>query len=151
MERCLEARNPVFELYKACCRLAVMRQCLRHINPVRSSSELEFRDISSANSSESCTVTMEHHAPLARLKINVLPNEVVYEILAIAADLNSREGVAHAFGRSRVSTGGSIPEKCVGAPVSPDWLRWDNTCAIRQVCSSWHAWALNYALRDIYI
>lgn len=93
---------------------------------------------------------MEPHTTAARLTLYTLPTEVVYEILEIAAELNSREIASYVFGMSKASTSGDALDKYVRAPMAPDILRWDSACEIRQVCSSWHAWALKYALKDIY-
>lgn len=88
-----------------------------------------------------------------RPMINDLPHEILSSILEHVTASNKQHGVTYTFGLSQAP----IPlqtaklQKYVRGPVPPDMLKWDATAAIRQVCRTWHDWALEYALKDVYI
>ncbi|KAL1651418.1 hypothetical protein SLS58_000758 [Diplodia intermedia] len=87
------------------------------------------------------------------MHINDLPYEILSQILDEATKLNETEGVTFTFGLSQAPGLVAKPpvQRYVRGPVPPDMLRWDATSAIRSVCSAWHDWGLQYALRDVYI
>ena len=87
------------------------------------------------------------------MHINNFPYEVLSQILEAATKLNERNGATFTFGLSQAP----LPlqkaplQRYVRGPVPPDMLKWDATASIRLVCWTWHEWALNYALKDVYI
>lgn len=87
------------------------------------------------------------------MHINALPHEVLHQILKEAATSNKKEGVTFTYGLGHANTPiqSNRLTRHVRGPVSADTLRWDSTSAIRQVCRTWHNWAVSHALRDIYL
>ncbi|KAF2187795.1 hypothetical protein K469DRAFT_749000 [Zopfia rhizophila CBS 207.26] len=87
------------------------------------------------------------------MHINSFPFEVLSKILEETVKANIRDGVTYTFGLSQAP----LPlqkaslQRYVRGPVPPEMLRWDATSAIRLVCWQWHEWALEYALKDVYI
>lgn len=87
------------------------------------------------------------------LTINDLPYETLSAVLALAAELNIRNGIQFTYGLSQA------PEplqdvrmqRVVRGRVSPDTLRWNATEAIRQVGRKWHDWAAEYALENLQV
>ena len=85
--------------------------------------------------------------------ISDLPYELFVAILEEAANLNTRENAQYTYGLSQA------PEplqdvhmqRVVRGHVSPDTLKWNAVDAIRQVDRKCHQWALEYALRNLYI
>jgi len=87
------------------------------------------------------------------MHINNLPYEVLSKILEQTALANIRDGPTYTFGLSQPPLPlqkGEL-QRYVRGPVPPEMLKWDATSAIRLVCWKWHEWALEYALRDVYI
>ncbi|KAF2224294.1 hypothetical protein BDZ85DRAFT_196635 [Elsinoe ampelina] len=87
------------------------------------------------------------------MHINALPLEVLHQIFKEAATLNKKEGVTFTYGLGHANTPiqSNKLTRHVRGPVSADGLRWDSTSDIRQVCRTWHDWAVSHALRDIYL
>ncbi|KAK7729621.1 hypothetical protein SLS57_002109 [Botryosphaeria dothidea] len=87
------------------------------------------------------------------MQINDFPYEILSCILEEATKLNERDGVTFTFGLSQAPGLVAKPpmQRYVRGPVPPDMLRWDASSAIRSVCRLWHTWALEYAMRDVYI
>ena len=85
--------------------------------------------------------------------ISVLPYELLSAVLEEAANINIRENAQYTYGLSQA------PEplqdvhmqRVVRGHVSPDTLKWNAVDAIRQVDRKFHQWALEYALRNLYI
>lgn len=88
------------------------------------------------------------------MHINDLPTEILHHILGHAAELNAALGVAYTYGLSQVEPRQKTTSKVTRAirgPVSADSRRWDAVSAVRQTCKSWHQWALDQAVRDLYV
>ncbi|KAL1633627.1 hypothetical protein SLS56_002775 [Neofusicoccum ribis] len=87
------------------------------------------------------------------MQLNDFPYEILSCILEEATKLNERDGVTFTFGLSQAPGLVAKPpmQRYVRGPVPPDMLRWDASSAIRAVCKRWHAWALEYAMRDVFI
>lgn len=87
------------------------------------------------------------------MHINSFPVEVLSKILEEAARANARYGPSYTFGLSQapLPLQRAALQRYVRGPVPPEMLRWDATSAIRLVCWQWHEWALEYALKDVYI
>lgn len=85
-------------------------------------------------------------------KINDFPSEILEDILAKAAELNRRENVTFTYGLSQpLSLEQRGIQKYVRGPVPPELQRWDAVLSIREVCTRWHEWSLQYALKDLYV
>ncbi|EME79069.1 uncharacterized protein MYCFIDRAFT_51028 [Pseudocercospora fijiensis CIRAD86] len=86
------------------------------------------------------------------MPINDLPHEILSEILLLATKANQAEGERYTYGLSQAP----LPlqkvklSKYVRGPVTAESLRWDATASIRQVCSTWHEWALSYNLEHVF-
>lgn len=87
------------------------------------------------------------------MHINDFPYEILCKVLEVAAQANTREGPTYTFGLSqaplllqRVSL-----HRYVKGLIAPQKLKWDATSPIRCVCHKWHEWALEYALKDVYV
>jgi hypothetical protein len=86
------------------------------------------------------------------MQINDLPQEILSDILYQATKLNEAEGPHFTYGLCQLQ----LPlttiklHKYVRGPVSAESMRWDATASIRQVCSSWHQWALGYNLENVF-
>lgn len=87
------------------------------------------------------------------MNINNLPTEILNQILKEAADANTKEGVAWTYGLSQATDQLQKHRfsRHVRGVVSADARKWDSVSSIRAVCRSWHSWALQHALRDIYL
>jgi len=87
------------------------------------------------------------------MNINDLPWEILTKILEETAKINQRNGATYTFGLSQppMPLQKSALTRYVRGPVPPEMLKWDATSAIRLVCWKWHEWALEYALKDVYI
>lgn len=87
------------------------------------------------------------------MHLNDFPYEILSSILEKAAELNARDGVNFTFGLSQAPLPAQKAklQRYVRAPVRPDVLRWNSTEGIRQVCSLWHDWSLEYALQTLWI
>lgn len=86
------------------------------------------------------------------MNINSLPYEVLCKILEETAKLNQQYGPSYTFGLTQtVPMQKPALQRYVRGPVPPEMLKWDATSSIRKVCWQWHEWALEYALRDVYI
>lgn len=87
------------------------------------------------------------------MHINDIPYEILSTILEEAAAINAREGVTYTYGLTQAP----LPlqkakvSRYLRGPLCPDDLLWDATSSIRQVCSTWHNWALSYALKNVYV
>lgn len=77
-----------------------------------------------------------------------LPLEVMDLILSMATRANQEEGVRYTYGLSREQTLSSCTiskvDKYVRGPIPEASARWDASRSIRQVCSSWGAWATRH-------
>jgi hypothetical protein len=82
--------------------------------------------------------------------LNAFPHEILDNILNQAAELIKKEGVTFTFGLSQPSQERKL-QKYVRGPVPPELQRWDAVQSLRRVCSRWHEWSLEYALRDVYV
>lgn len=87
------------------------------------------------------------------MHINSFPYEVLSQILETAAQLNEQDGVTYTFGLSQppMPLQKAPLQRYIRGPVPPEMLKWDATSAIRLVCREWHEWALEYAMKDVYI
>ncbi|OSS50791.1 hypothetical protein B5807_04166 [Epicoccum nigrum] len=87
------------------------------------------------------------------MKIQQLPFEILSKILEEVAEANIRDGPRYTFGLSQapLPLQRSTLQRYVRGPVPPEMLKWDAICAIRTVCWQWHEWALEYALKSVYI
>jgi len=87
------------------------------------------------------------------MHINALPYEILSQILEEAAKANIHDGPTFTFGLANPPLPLQKGEltRYVRGPVPPEMLKWDATSAIRLVCWRWHEWALEYALKDVYI
>lgn len=85
--------------------------------------------------------------------IRSLPYEILSSILQDAAALNARDAATYTYGLSQAPEPlQTVPvQKVVRGRVPPDVLRWRAADPIRQVCPAWHAWALDYTLKEVYI
>lgn len=84
--------------------------------------------------------------------LNAFPQEILDNILDQAAELNKKEGVAFTFGLSQPPYSQERKlQKYIRGPVPPELQRWDAVQSLRLVCSRWHEWSLEYALRDVYV
>lgn len=86
------------------------------------------------------------------MHIKELPQELLSDILLKAAKANEVEGISYTYGLTQAP----LPleqaklAKYVRGPLSADSVRWDATYSIRQVCASWHDWALGYNLEHVF-
>lgn len=87
------------------------------------------------------------------MHINEFPYEILSKILEETAKANIRDGPSYTFGLTQAGLPLQRAElaRYVRGPVPPEMLKWDATSAIRLVCGQWHEWALEYALKDVYI
>ncbi|KAF2844203.1 hypothetical protein T440DRAFT_523687 [Plenodomus tracheiphilus IPT5] len=85
--------------------------------------------------------------------IQKLPFEVLRQILGDVAEANTRDGATYTYGLSRASLplSPTHSQRYVRGPLPPDQLRWDVSSVLRCVCRQWHDWALDYALRELYL
>lgn len=106
------------------------------------------------------TQVPNNHLPIDQVVdmpgITNLPNEILDAILDEVVEINQREGVSFTFGLSQLppcndQTVSTRVERSVRGPTPPYQARWDATTNLRQVCTAWHDWSLNYALRDVYV
>ena len=87
------------------------------------------------------------------MHINDLPREILIDILLLATKANEADDVSFTYGFSQVPLPlgrSSKVGKYVRGPVSAEALRWDATCSLRQVCSRWHEWALEYNFEHVF-
>src|SRR5690554_4997341 len=88
---------------------------------------------------------------------NDLPFELVSEILLIATEQNLRDPdcVTYTYGLTQAAKTPlhqkSNSNKHVRGRVPADVLRWNAVDSFRRVNTTWHDWALSYALRELYI
>jgi hypothetical protein len=90
------------------------------------------------------------------MPISSLPDEILFKILEHAIFANEQDGVKYTYGLCKLPPmlDNSVPtkiQKYIRGPVPPYQLKWDSTQDIRAVCRQWHDWAMNYAMRDLYI
>lgn len=87
------------------------------------------------------------------MQIQQLPYEILSKILEEVAEANIRDGATYTFGLSQapLPLQKSTLQRYVRGPVPPEMLKWDAICSIRTVCWQWHEWALEYALKNVYI
>lgn len=86
------------------------------------------------------------------MHINDLPLEILGSILHEASKFNEANGEVYTYGLSQapLPLQATKLKKYLRGPISPDSLKWDATHSIRSVCSTWHDWALEYLLRDVF-
>ncbi|KAF2682702.1 hypothetical protein K458DRAFT_341460 [Lentithecium fluviatile CBS 122367] len=87
------------------------------------------------------------------MRLNDVPYEILSKILEETAKANARDGPSYTFGLSQppMPYQKATLQRYVRGPVPPEMLKWDATSAIRLVCWKWHEWALEYAIKDVYI
>ena len=89
------------------------------------------------------------------MDINGLPNEILCAILEYTVKFVELDGVNFSYGlHHNLSTEPNPPRKFsryLRGPLPPYQQRWDAVDTIRLVCQKWHDWALDYALREIYV
>ncbi|KAJ4325161.1 hypothetical protein N0V94_000875 [Neodidymelliopsis sp. IMI 364377] len=87
------------------------------------------------------------------MQIKELPFEILSKILEEVAEANIRDGPTYTFGLSQtpLPLQKSTLQRYVRGPVPPEMLKWDAITAIRTVCWQWHEWALEFALKNVYI
>ena len=85
--------------------------------------------------------------------IDDLPYELLTVILEAAAEFNIRENAQYTYGLSQAPEPlQDIQMQCVvRGQVPPDTLKWNAVDAIRKVNRQCHHWALEYALRSLFI
>ncbi|TID17154.1 D-lactate dehydrogenase [Venturia nashicola] len=84
--------------------------------------------------------------------LNDFPAEILEDILAKAAELNRKENVSFTYGLSQpLGSEQRGIQKYIRGPVPPELQRWDAVLSIREVCTRWHEWSLQYALKDVYV
>ncbi|KAL8840364.1 MAG: hypothetical protein Q9170_001379, partial [Blastenia crenularia] len=81
--------------------------------------------------------------------IVTLPFELLSSILETAASSNTHDIQQYTYGLDTTSNGKS--QRILRGRTAPDTLRWLSTDSIRHVNQKWHDWAIQYALRDLYI
>ena len=90
-----------------------------------------------------CSINMKNGS-----HFQALPLEVMDLILSMATRANQEEGVRYTYGLSREQTMSSCTmskvDKYVRGPIPEASARWDASRSIRQVCSSWGAWATRH-------
>ena len=82
-----------------------------------------------------------------------LPYEIFSKILLEATEINLQELPQYTYGLSQA------PEplrdvhmqRVIRGQKAVDAIRWEAVDSIRQVNNQWHEWAVDYALREIYI
>ena len=88
------------------------------------------------------------------MTLDALPYELWSDILDRAADINQKEGPRFSYGISQA------PEPLKDFPtvqsvvrgyLPPDVIRWNSVTGIRQVNAKWHDWAMQYALKELYM
>lgn len=86
------------------------------------------------------------------MHIHDLPHEILSQILQETADATQSEGESFAYGLSNAPEPFTRSKltRYVRGPLSAESLRWDATSALRQVCSKWHDWSLDYCLEHVY-
>lgn len=87
------------------------------------------------------------------MSVNKLPYEIISNILEKAAQNNKHGAWPLIFGLHQAPYMHELHpmQNYVRGLVCPDMLRWDATAKIRLVCLKWHDWALEYALKEVYI
>jgi hypothetical protein len=91
------------------------------------------------------------------MHITLLPEEVLSQILFLAAKANEADGPTFSYGLTEVSATSTLephkvrPSKYVRGYQTAQDLRWHSSSDIRQVCSAWHAWGLKYSLEHLMI
>ncbi|KAK4936494.1 hypothetical protein LTR66_015333, partial [Elasticomyces elasticus] len=87
------------------------------------------------------------------MHLHDLPPEILTAILEEAATLNQRLGPTFTYGMSQTPMPGEKAklQRYIRGPIGTDMLRWDAVTPLRQVCRAWHEWALDHALRDVYV
>ncbi|KAI9871987.1 MAG: hypothetical protein M1830_002188, partial [Pleopsidium flavum] len=85
--------------------------------------------------------------------IDCLPYELLSSILHETSALNAQDAATYTYGLSQAPEPlQNVPvQKVVRGRVPPDVLLWKATESIRQVSSMWHDWALEHALKELYI
>ena len=84
-------------------------------------------------------------------RISNLPYELLSAILQEAAELNIQENAQYTYGLSSQSLPNTRPQCVIRGQVPPDTLKWNAVDAIRQVNRQCHQWALDYALRSLFV
>lgn len=85
--------------------------------------------------------------------MNDLPYEIFSKILLEATDDDLRELPQYTYGLSQA------PEplkdvhmqRVIRGQKAVDAIRWEAVDSIRQINHQWHEWAVDYALREVYI
>ncbi|KAF3030350.1 hypothetical protein E8E12_000377 [Didymella heteroderae] len=87
------------------------------------------------------------------MQLKDFPYELVSRILDEVAEANIRAGPTYTFGLSQAPLPFQISpiQRYVKGPIPLQMLKWDASYAIRNVCWQWHEWALEYALKAVYI
>ncbi|KAJ6203790.1 hypothetical protein PSV09DRAFT_1115073 [Bipolaris maydis] len=87
------------------------------------------------------------------MSIQTLPFEILSQILEDVAEANIRDGPTFTYGISGASMllSPSHCQRYVRGLLPLDRLKWDVSSALRLVCRRWHDWALDYALRELYL
>jgi hypothetical protein len=87
------------------------------------------------------------------MNINDFPYEVLSKILDEVTHAHIRDGPTFTFGLSQapMPIQRASLQRYVRGPVPPELLKWDATSMIRSVCWKWHEWALEHAIKDVYV
>lgn len=87
------------------------------------------------------------------MSIQKLPFEILCQVLEDVAEANIRDGPTFTYGISGASMllSPSHCQRYVRGRLPLDQLRWDASSVLRLVCRKWHGWALEYALRELYL
>jgi hypothetical protein len=87
------------------------------------------------------------------MNIQRLPFEILCQILEEVTEANIRDSPTFTYGISGASmlVSPSHCQRYVRGPLPLDQLRWDVSSVVRLVCRQWHDWALDYALRELFL
>lgn len=88
------------------------------------------------------------------ITLDALPYELWSNILETAADINQNEGPRFSYGISQAPEPlKDVPtvQRVIRGYLPPDVTRWNSVTDIRQVNAKWHDWAVQHALKELYI
>ena len=88
------------------------------------------------------------------ITLDALPYELWSDILERAADINRNEGPRFSYGISQAPEplkDVPIVQRVIRGYLPPDVTRWNSVSDIRQVNAKWHDWAVQHAMKELYI
>ena len=85
--------------------------------------------------------------------IETLPYEVLSVVLEISADLNIRNNAQFTYGLSQAPEPlhNVALQRILRGHIPTDVQKWIAVAPIRQVSRQWYEWAVNYAMRELYL